>query len=249
MLNRKVKKYDEKAKKEVESYEINTLVMHTTYLDNRFIDDNYHFILNEMQTTAPEEFNIYALGQWGISGGTYFDKTQINLRIAQAPKPIKKGYFEYEIGFDKQREVKTIENMRFIPDSEGYVSIYKEVDKNVPYVLSGDTAGDGSDWNTGIMTDNQTGVEVASIRIQMDEDLYAHQMICLGMLYNTALIGIETNHSTRPMKIIANDFGYANCYVREERPDSYTQNYVKKIGFWTDKLTRPNMLGMLRTIS
>lgn len=68
------------------------------------------------------------------------------------------------------------------------------------------------------------------------------------MMYNEALIGIEVNFSTRPMKIISTDFAYPNCYFREQAPDSVSGTLVKKIGWLTTKATRPNVLGMLRTL-
>jgi phage terminase large subunit len=78
-------------------------------------------------------------------------------------------------------------------------------------------------------------------------------MLCLGKMYNNALIGLEMNFSSRPMKIISEDFNYPNCYNREEAPDSYSGNIVKKIGWLTTGSrsgggTRPVILGMLRTL-
>jgi phage terminase large subunit len=247
-FNEKIKYIDEKEKKEKEKYKYNTLVMHSTYLDNKFIDDNYSSILEKQRETDPEEYNVYALGQWGITGGTYFDKGQVNKRILENPKPIKKGYFEYKIGYDKELQCKVIESYKWIDDKEGYISIYKNPEAYYPYVLSGDTAGDGSDYNTGILTNNNSGIESASVRVANDEDLYALQILCLGMMYNNALIGIETNFSTRPMKIICTDFNYANCYYREQAPDSISGQPVKKIGWLTTQKTRPEALGLLRTL-
>jgi phage terminase large subunit len=251
--NKTYKVYDEKLKKEVELYTYNTLVMHTTFIDNKFIDDNYSKILEKQKETDPDEYNVYALGQWGITGGTYFDKGQVNKRILDNPRPIKRGYFEYAVGFNKEFQHKTIEKYEWIDDKEGYISIYEQPKENYPYVLSGDTSGEGSDWNTGILTDNTTGIEAASVRINFDEDLYAMQMLCLGKMYNNALIGLEMNFSSRPMKIISEDFNYPNCYNREEAPDSYSGNIVKKIGWLTTGSrsgggTRPVILGMLRTL-
>jgi phage terminase large subunit len=247
-FNEKIKYFDEKEKKEKEKYKYNTLVMHSTYLDNKFIDDNYSGILEKQRETDPEEYNVYALGQWGITGGTYFDKGQVNKRILENPRPIKKGYFEYKIGFDKETQCKVIESYEWIDAKEGYISIYRMPEAFYPYVLSGDTAGEGSDYNTGIMTNNNTGIEAASVRVANDEDLYALQMLCLGMMYNNALIGIETNFSTRPMKIICTDFNYSNCYYREQAPDSISGQPVKKIGWLTTTKTRPEALGLLRTL-
>lgn len=247
-FNEKIKYFDDKEKKEKERYKHNTLVMHSTYLDNKFIDDNYASILEKQRLDEPEEFNVYALGQWGITGGTFFDKSQVNKRILENPKPIKKGYFEYTIGYDKEKQIKVIEKYNWVDDKEGYISIYSNPKPCYPYVLSGDTAGDGSDYNTGILTDNTTGIECASVRVANDEDLYALQMLCLGKTYNDALIGIEVNFSTRPMKIISEDFGYSNCYYREQAPDSISGKPVKKIGWLTNKATRPVILADLRTL-
>lgn len=251
-LKEKVTIYDEDLSKDIEKYKYNTLVIHTTFLDNGFIDDTYASTLKQQQKDDPEEFKVYALGQWGVSGGTYFDKKEINRRILDNPQPIKQGYFEYVIGFDKETQYKTIK-ATFIDDEEGYIKIYKEPQPLHPYVLSGDTSGDGSDWNTGILTDNTSGIEVASVRVQMDEDLYALQMLSLGILYNNALIGLEMNFSSRPMKIISSDYGYSNTYLRQETPDTFTEKYVKKIGWVTTGTrtgggTRPYILGMLRTL-
>lgn len=252
-FNEKITYFDEKEKKNKTKYKYNTLVMHSTYLDNKFIDDNYASTLEKQKKDELEEYNVYALGQWGITGGTYFDKAAVNQRIMENPKPIKKGYFEYKVGYDKEFGVKTIESYEFISDLNGYISIYEHPLDNYPYVLSGDTAGEGSDYNTGILTNNVTGIEAASVRVANDEDLYAEQMLCLGMMYNEALIGIEVNFSTRPMKIVSTDFGYSNCYYREQAPDSISGAIVKKIGWLTTGSrsgggTRPVILGMLRTL-
>ena len=41
------------------------------------------------------------------------------------------------------------------------------------------------------------------MRHRYDEDTYARQMYCLGRYYNDALLGIETNFSTYPVKLLA----------------------------------------------
>ena len=50
------------------------------------------------------------------------------------------------------------------------------------------------------MLDNTTGGQVAVLKQPFDEDEYARQMMCLGYFYNTALLGIEANFSTFPIK-------------------------------------------------
>lgn len=222
-----------------------TFITHSTYRDNPFIDEAYAKEMEDLRKYDEDEYNIYALGLWGIPGGTYFDKVNIAARIKEErdKPPIKQGYYEYEYTNEKIVD----DSIKWVDDRSGYIKIYEEPIWGYPYVGGGDTAGEGSDWNTGAFTNNITGVDVAFLRINYDEDLYARQMYCLGRYYNDAMLGIETNFSTHPVKELTR-LGYNNQYVREETPDSFTGKLVKRFGFYTNKLTRPLALGMLRTI-
>ena len=72
-------------------------------------------------------------------------------------------------------------------------------------------------------------------------------MYCLGIYYNTALIGIETNFSTYPNKVLEEEYEYPNLYVREKE-DDYTGKLEKRYGFRTDRNTRPLILAELQRI-
>lgn len=242
-LNAKIMVWSDEKKTFTEEYLYNTLIIHSTYLDNRFIDANYYQVMQKMKTENPDEYNIYGLGQWGIAGGTYFDKGNINKRIAEAPTPIKTGYFEYEYKDEKIIDA----SIRWVDDKAGYIKIYELPRKGYPYVGGGDTAGEGSDRNTGCFTNNVTEEDVATLVYQYDEDLYARQMYCLGKYYNYALLSIETKFSTHPVKELIR-LGYGHQYVREEKPDSFTGKLRPIYGFDTNSATRPTALGMLRTV-
>ena len=108
-----------------------------------------------------------------------------------------------------------------------------------PYSLGGDTAGDGSDYFTAKVIDNITCDEVATLEIQnIDDDLYADQVYCLGLMYNEALVGIETNFSYEPTKELLR-LGYPNMYVRENVTDDAGVVEKVKYGFNTNSATRP----------
>jgi len=241
-LNKTFLVWSDEKEEFVEEYFYNTLVIHSTYRDNKFIDADYYKVMQDLKNNDEEEYKIYGLGQWGIFGGTYFDKTNINKRIASAPKPIKIGYFE----FDYVNEKIVDSSIKWVDDKNGYIKIFEEPKKGYPYVAGGDTAGEGSDSNTGFFTNNVTREDAASLIYKYDEDLYARQMYCLGKYYNNALIGIETKFSTHPVKELIR-LGYYRQYVREERPDSMTGNVKKIYGFDTNSATRPTALGMLKT--
>lgn len=47
--------------------------LHTTYLDNHFIDDEYKMVMENKKKTNPRYYNIYALGNWGTAEGLVFN--------------------------------------------------------------------------------------------------------------------------------------------------------------------------------
>lgn len=181
-----------------------------------------------------------------ISTGTcVFDKEAIINRIQELKQPIKQGFFVYDTYYNKDFNEVLIKNntIKWIEDNNGYIKIYADVKNGYPYVLGGDTAGEGSDNFAGQVIDNISGKQVAVLKHQFDEDMYAKQMYCLGMYYNKALMGIETNYSTYPTKEVER-LQYSNLYVRE-REDTYTHNIAKAFGFQTTSVTRPIILADL----
>lgn len=173
------------------------------------------------------------------TGTCIFDKAKLINRLEQIKdrKPLKKGTFLYD------KKDLTISNIRFIEDDKGCIEIYEMPKDGYPYVLSGDTAGLGSDEFCGDVFNNITCEQVASLTIETDEDLYADQMYCLGKLYNNALIGIENNYSTYPTKMLWN-MGYTNQYQREI-DNSISIKMQDKIGWATTVATRPVLLAVL----
>ena len=112
--------------------------------------------------------------------------------------------------------------------------------------MSGDTAGEGSDYFTGHVLNNTNGKQVAVIKQEFDEIEYTRQMYCLGKYYNNALIGIEANYTTYPIQELER-LQYPKQYVREKE-DTYTKKHDKAYGFKTTSITRPLILGELQTI-
>lgn len=46
--------------------------LHTTYLDNVFIDDEYKMVMENKKKSNPRYYKIYALGAWGTADGLVF---------------------------------------------------------------------------------------------------------------------------------------------------------------------------------
>lgn len=173
------------------------------------------------------------------TGQSVFDNEKAAARRRSAVQPAARGEFVYDVGDDPTR----IRNIRWQERPDGIIRIYERPKPRRHYVVGGDTAGVGSDWFTGQVVDNLTGTQCAVLRHQYDEDQYARQMYCLGRYYNDALVGVETNYSTYPVKMLSL-MGYPRLYVRE-LADTYTGGIKEAFGFETTSRTRPVIIAQL----
>lgn len=214
-------------------------VCFSTYKDNKFLTDEDKKALEDLKRSDEYVYNVYCLGQWGILGKTVFDAQAIQKRLESVPNPIRTGYFAYD--YDGLK----ITNIRWVNDRNGYIKIYgiPNTPRATKYCIGGDTAGEGSDYFVGMVLDAKTGEQVAVLKHQFDSDQYAKQMYCLGQYYGWALIGIEANFDSYPIRELQR-LGYPIQYVREA-PDTYTGRTEKRFGFRTTSLTRPTIIAQL----
>ena len=162
------------------------------------------------------------------SGTGVFDNEQIVLRLERLPGPAGRGEFT---------------DGEWTESETGAITLYELPEEGVPYVLGGDTAGEGSDYFTAIVIDNVSGRIVAKLRQKYSEPEYVRQICALGRFYNDALVAIETNFSTYPVMKLQ-EMEYPNQYSRE-REDTYTRQMRKSYGFRTDRQSRPRAIANL----
>lgn len=162
------------------------------------------------------------------SGTGVFDNEQIVLRLERLPGPAGRGEFT---------------DGEWTESETGAITLYEMPEEGVPYVLGGDTAGEGSDYFTAIVIDNVSGRIVAKLRQKYSEPEYVRQIFALGRFYNDALVAIETNFSTYPVMKLQ-EMEYPNQYSRE-REDTYTRQMRKSYGFRTDRQSRPRAIANL----
>ncbi|MBQ5655935.1 MAG: PBSX family phage terminase large subunit [Bacteroidaceae bacterium] len=214
-------------------------VCFSTYKDNKFLTDDDRKALEDLRFTDEYTYDVYCLGKWGILGKTVFDARAIQKRLESIPRVLKTGYFEYE--YDGLH----ITNIKWVDDKSGYIKLYvlpKQL-AFTEFAIGGDTAGEGSDYFVADVLDAKTGVQVAKLRHQFDADQYTRQMYCLGKYYKDALIGIEANFDSYPIRELQR-LGYPKQYVREAQ-DTYTGKTEKRFGFKTTSLTRPTIISKL----
>ena len=119
-------------------------MLRTTYKDNRFLDAEYTALLESYKVTDPYYYNVYCLGEWGVYGKTIFDKYRVTERITQLrdKKPIEYRILQIHL----HREYRTTD-IKWFRRPEGYIKDIRERQAKMPlYVISGDTAGEGSDY-------------------------------------------------------------------------------------------------------
>lgn len=220
-------------------------VLKSTYQNNRFLDDAYRETLERYRDTDPYYYTVYCLGEWGVLGSTVFNARNVSERLAALSPPVRKGEFVFETYYDEEANQIRIQDssIQFLDCDSGFISVYEEPKAGTPYVIGGDTAGEGSDFFVGQGIDNLTGRQVCTLRGQMDEDVYAKQMYCLGKWYNTALLSIEANFSSYPIRELER-LRYPKQFVRQAE-DSFTHKIRQSYGFKTTSVTRPLIIAGL----
>ena len=178
-----------------------------------------------------------------LSGNPYFELRPIILRIDRTKEILRRGRFIYSEGENLRPE-----NISWQESADGEICIWQDVEKGVPFVAGGDTAGDGSDRFTVCVIDNVTSEQVAELVYSGGSEIwYAQQLYCLGKYFNNALIGVEINYSTYPERKLE-EWGYPKLYIREKTDDVTRELNVKKFGWRTDPRTRPLILANLHAV-
>ncbi|MBP2644241.1 MAG: BMBtpLA 4 [Firmicutes bacterium] len=97
---------------------------HSTYLDNQFIDEAYHRRMLLRKQTDPNGYRIYGLGEWGLTGGQFFNMWNESLHVCkpfEVPKEWIRfrsmdwgSYHPYAVGW-------------FAVDYDGRLYLYREL--------------------------------------------------------------------------------------------------------------------------
>ena len=221
------------------------LVLKSTYKDNQFLDEDYKRTLEGYKETDPYYYSVYCLGEWGVLGQTIFDAQKVSERLSQLAGPVRRGEFTFATWYSPEANEVLIDDstIRWVEMDTGPIQIYQEPAPGGAYVIGADTAGEGSDFNVGQVIDHITGQQVCTIRGQMDEDLFAKQLYCLGKHYHTALVSVEANFSSYPIRELER-LRYPRQYVRQAE-DSFTHRIRQSYGFKTSSVTRPLVIAGL----
>jgi len=194
-------------------------------------------LMKQENPSTPEEAFI-------MSGTPVFNNSKIIRRIAiltneYKEKPYLEGYFDFKWNNSKTKDLILDESIQFVESkTKNFIRLYERPMEAVPYVIGGDTKGEGIDAYAGIVLDNRTHKRVCVLQMYVNRsNPYTYQMYCLGKYYNDALIGIEINFNTGPIDELER-LGYPNQYQRMSY-DSFKKGYQDKLGWKTTGTTRP----------
>lgn len=207
--------------------------MHTTYKDNKFLDDAAIKVLEGFKTTDPYYYMVYCLGQWGVIGKIVFDGQKVSERIVHLR--------ENKVG-EKGRIERRNSAYEFIPDANGLWTVYKKPEYNFKYVMGADVA-EGNEWgdyDAAHIIDTATYEQCAVFHGHVDVDVYAEELLKGGYYFNTALICPEVNFNPGLVLNLQRQ-RYPKLYMRQTT-DSITHDIQQKYGFRTDKYNRQSMI-------
>ena len=218
-----------------------------SYIDKSAIKQEY--------PCTPEEAFV-------TSGECLFDKEKISNYLNNFDISSCKGFFNYKLSpcpiYSPNGELisykNTVTDITFEKSDSGYISIVDFPKKIVTgkeslYVIGADTAGTGDDYFSAKVLEASSHKCVATLHIKnIDEDLFAYQLYCLGKFYNNALIGVEINFSRHPVRVLR-DLGYKNLYASRNL-SSFIDTLNGEYGFLTTSVSRPiiisNLISILR---
>ena len=175
------------------------------------------------------------------SGTPVYDVQTVLRRLQQVrgQEPLAIGRMAYKLDPDSERVMP--DSITFVEDPNGPLRVYEWPCRGNPYVIGGDTAEGGEDSCTASVRNNATWQQAAVYKQQTDTDLYAKDIYALGMFYNKALVGIEVNFDTHPVKELTRQ-SYPKQYVRQKL-DRIGRDVELKYGWLTNRVTRPMLIG------
>lgn len=170
-----------------------------------------------------------------ISTGRPVFNTHSLRKYQTVTKEPKKGYL---------RDVDGI--IQFIPDINGYISIWKEPAAGMNYAIGVDVAeglADG-DYSCAVVGDENFDV-VAMWHGHINPDLLALESIKLAKYYNDAYLGVENNnHGLTTLTTIKKE-EYWNIYFTKSY-DKISEKMTQKMGWSTTSATKPYMIDKLQ---
>ena len=213
------------------------------YLKWLSLKKDWDILRQEYPTTAEEAFIL--------SGSPYFNTERITQLIHKIKEPIWQGDIELKCQHPQQCRYLELCNAKrpvLIESSNGKLLIWEQPQMYDSYILGGDTSeGVNQDNSVAVVKNNKSLKTVASfVSGSCPPDEYALIVFALGLYYNTAYVGVESNKDGLWVNDTLFKMGYSNLFFRE-RYDDITKSVGKQLGFRTGARERDPILANLKS--
>jgi hypothetical protein len=125
------------------------------------------------------------------------------------------------------------------------LKVWEKPQEGVQYVIGADVSDIGDDFSVATIVRKDTCTTVARFRGQLEPSDFGEDLFELGKLYNDALVGVESNNHGLSTIQRLRDMRYKNLYRREKGIDERFENATSKLGWRTDRKTKPLMINHL----
>lgn len=230
---------------ELEAMDADRIILKTTYKHNIHLPQDYRQMLENYRYTSPYDYRVYALGEWGVMGGSVFNSDLVDNRITELKLDAKRLKWKADFTFDQEeQEVPQRDKLQVFETDDGETTIYEKPKPRTPYVMAFDTAGEGSDFWAAHVLNNITKEQAAVFRSPQGPVPCTRQLFALAHYYNTALVAPEINFDSYPLEKFK-EWKYPKIYQREKPTDEYSDGMEQKLGFRTTTANRQRILSNL----
>lgn len=124
----------------------------------------------------------------------------------------------------------------------GFVRLWEEYKPHHKYGMGGDTAeGVGEDSNALVLYNFTTNTVIGTYHSnEIAPDMFGYEMANIGKLYGECLLAPERNNTGHATIAALKEAKYQNIY-REFATDKMTDVQTEKLGWGTDRKTKPTM--------
>jgi len=185
------------------------------------------------EETFKQEYPVNAKEAFLFTGNPYFDPEAIDFYFEQAKPPILRGNL-----------VGVPPNQTFSENSNGFVRIWEVPEHRGQYIVAADTASLGTDFCAAVALNRKTWEMVAKWHGRINAGQFGDELNLLGRYYNNALLAVEANNMGQSTIDRLKTLNYPYLYLRE-RFSEVEKKVTKEVGWWTDRKTKPLMLGYL----
>jgi len=116
-----------------------TFIQKTTYLDNRFLPNEYIKVFENLKKTNPEYYKVYALGNWGTFRGVIYEDYST---VDKMPEYFENEYYGLDFGYNHPYAIVhvRIDNNNLYVDEIFYESgfennkVIEQISSDKPYI-------------------------------------------------------------------------------------------------------------------